>query len=850
MLLAEVILPLAVKSNFTYRVRPEDEGSIAIGKRVLVRFGGNASGGKIYTGVVRHLFERPEAVAHDPRPEGPDNGGWEEEPDPSSRLREIEDVLDELPVLYEAQLEVFRWAAFYYCCTEGEVLKAALPAGLKPESALRVRASASMAAGGEDGDRWHQLALPDKDFLLMEALYIQPVLNFEEVSRIWDVANPMPRLRAMQAKGIVDVFQEVEEAYKPRYKKYLRLADSCMNEPAIHAALDSVEKNPIQETLLLHIVGAYHQQKPVPKDETLKLLNIKAAVVSQLVKKGFLAEEEVQIDRMELYSHGEKLKAFSGTLTEEQQRALNEINTSFAEKTANPVLLHGITGSGKTHIYIELIRAALAKGRQVLYLLPEITLTKQIVDKVKAAFGNKVGIYHSRFNDHERVEIWHKVRNREYDVVVGVRSSIFLPFKDLGLIVVDEEHDGSFKQQEPAPRYNARDLAIYYAYQQGIPVVLGSATPSFESYHNALAGKYTLVELHQRAIAATLPTIQLVDMRNEYKRRTVRGSFSSVLHQAIGDTLARGEQVILFQNRRGYSPYLSCLTCGHVPQCINCDISLTFHKEKNHLRCHYCGYTEYKTTQCSVCDNHTMQPKGMGTEKIEEQVQELFPNHVVGRMDLDTTRTKFGYQQLIAQFEAGEIHILVGTQMVSKGLDFENATLVGVMNADNLLTFPDFRASESAYQLLTQVSGRAGRSTKKGSVIIQTSMTDSMVLQSVEKPFEAFYSAESPNRRPLGYPPFTRVVRIETSHKDRDFTERETQRLDGIMRPHFGSNLLGPDYALVARVRNQYRMQFMLKVSKALPAKELRALLAQCTATYYAQAPVKTLRITTDPDPM
>lgn len=825
---AEIILPLALKSNFTYRIPEEMKEAASVGKRVLVRFGGKTyDSGKLYTGIIRKLYERP--------PQMP--------PAAAQEIRLIEEILDDTPVLFEAQMATFTWMAFYYACTEGEVLKAALPAGLKPESSLRIAMI--------DGLPWETLQTSDKEYVLLDGLSIQPVLTLEEVCAIWGIANPLPRLRAMQARGWLRLYQEVDDAYKPRFKKFLRIADAYLaDEKALAEALDGLHNAPAQENLMLHILGAYYQQQPVPKDEALKALELTSGVVKALIKKGLIAEDEVQIDRLALYGYAAKEKHI--TLTAQQETALAQVRASFSsDAPSRPVLLNGITGSGKTHIYIELIREVLAKGKQVLYLLPEITLTKQIVDKVKAAFGDRVGIYHSRFNDNERVEIWQKVCNVEYDVVIGVRSAVFLPFKNLGLIVVDEEHDDSFKQQEPAPRYNARDVAIYYAHSLGIPIVLGSATPCFESYQNALAGKFLLVELTQRAIAATLPAVVLVDMRQEYKRKTVQnGVFSSVLFEEMCAALERKEQIILFQNRRGYAPYLTCLTCGTVPMCVNCDISLTFHKEKNFLRCHYCGHTEYQTQSCKTCGNYTMNPKGLGTEKIEEQVQVLFPNHTVARMDLDTTRSKFGFQNLITQFEAQQIDILVGTQMVSKGLDFENVTLVGIINADAALTYPDFRAYEKAYHLLTQVSGRAGRSTKKGRVIVQTSMPENVVLQHIQKPYAEFYQQEAPNRQPLGYPPFTRVVRIETAHKDRDFIEAETRRLDAILRPHFGSNLLGPDYALIARVRNLYRMQFFLKVAKNLPPKLLRELLQSSIVQYYEQASPKTLRVILDIDPL
>ena len=817
---AEIILPLALKSNFTYLPTKEQLPRLITGVRVLVNFGKN----KIYTGVVRRLKE-------------------EQRPDVLNKLKPIEDILDDAPILYETQFQLFEWIASYYMCTQGEVLKAALPAGLKPESALRI----AMA----DDLNWESLETTDKEYTLLEALSIQPVLNFKEVSAIWDILNPTPRLRTMEARGWIKLYQEVEERYKPKFKTFLRLADDYTQEDNIRAALDLLDKPKTQrqESLLMRIVSDFYRGKPSPKSETLKETEMSASVAKALITKGFVVEDKVRVDRLELYGYLQKEKHVS--LNPQQAIALSAIQSSIAANRSKPVLLHGITGSGKTHIYIELIKEALAEKKQVLYLLPEITLTKQIIDRIKTEFGAKVGIYHSRFNDQERVEIWQKVCNNAYDIVIGVRSAVFLPFHNLGLIVVDEEHDHSFKQYEPAPRYQARDLAIYYAQMIKCPIILGSATPSFESYFNALHGKYEMVELHKKAIATHPPELHLIDMRVERKNKQIQGIFSQRMLKEIEDTLNRKEQVILFQNRRGYSPYLICQNCGYVPECINCDISLTFHKAKDHIRCHYCGHTDYALHQCSQCGHHAMRRAGAGTERIEEQVQEHFPQAVVERMDTDTTRTKMAFQHIISRFEKGQIDILVGTQMVSKGLDFEDVTLVGVVNADNVLTFPDFRAYERAYQLLTQVSGRAGRSHKKGRVFIQTHMPDNIVLKAIEtgSPYRQFFDQEVISRQELGYPPVSRIIRIELSHNDPAFIEKQSLKLDGMLRPYFGANLLGPDYPLIARVRNQYRMQFMIKLGKNLSVKKVRSLLQELIVTYYQQAEKKNLRIILDADP-
>ncbi|WNJ19203.1 primosomal protein N' [Pontibacter sp. G13] len=814
--IAEIILPLPVKSNFHYIAKPDQALKIQVGKRVLVPFGKR----KIYTGIIRAISNTPFSASE------------------MDRMREIDEVLDIEPILNERQLSLFDWIAFYYFCTPGEVFKAALPLGLKPESSLKIRLKEP---------NWHHLTMSDAEFLLMEALEIQTEIDFQTAADIWEIANPRPRLIQMESKGWIELVKWVEETYKPKFKTFLTLTEAYQSRDQLEEAFELVSRSAHQENLLMTVAAAFYKGKSVPKTETLKSLDITSAVSKALVKKGILNEEQVQVDRMDL--HGYEPASQDLILTPEQQRAFGEIQGYLSEPSKKPILLHGITGSGKTHLYMSCMKPIIEAGRQILYLLPEITLTKQIIDRIRSVFGDKVGIYHSRFNDHERVEIWQKVRKGEYQIVIGVRSAIFLPFPNLGMIVVDEEHDHSFKQYEPAPRYQARDVATYMGRHFDIPVILGSATPSMETYTNALEGKYHLVELHKRAIAAKLPDIQVVDMRMQRQKRLTKGMFSQPLEQAIRETLERKEQVILFQNRRGYSPYLLCETCGYVPQCIHCDISMTYHKEKGHLRCHYCGYTDFNVQKCSNCSNYTLRRAGIGTERIVESVQEYFPEYVVERMDWDTTRTKHGYANLIQRFENRQIDILVGTQMVSKGLDFEHVTLVGVILADNLINFPDFRAHEQAYQLITQVSGRAGRSTKRGRVIIQTMMPDSPILTHIERPFKDFYQLQLAERAQFAYPPHARMIRVEIKHKDRTFIEAEAMRLYNIMHPSFGANLLGPDYALVPRVRNQYRMQFLLKIGKEISPKKLRTHLEELIDRYFQQAPKKTLRIVVDIDP-
>lgn len=816
--LAEIILPLAVKSNYSYKLQPSQVADAAVGKRVYVQFGR----GKIYTGVIKRVWDEI-------NPENPE------------KMKFVEEIIDEAPIIFDAQFKMMEWMAFYYMCTEGEVLKAALPIGLKPQSNQFVQMA-------EEDANWEEWITDDKEYLLLEALATQPELSTIEVGDIWGVQNPLPRIKKMEERGWVRIIQRVETTYQPKTKTYLALTPLLIHdETALHKALDSLSRSHQQENLLLHVLSRHLQQQIVPKSETIKQLNVSPAVVKALVEKGFLVEQHLEIDRLpDIVSEPVQ----SMQLSKVQLPVFKDIQSSFQAHPAKPVLLYGITGSGKTLIYVHLIKEMILQGKQVLYLLPEISITQQIIDRVRREIGHRVGVYHSRFSNNERVEIWQKICNKQYDVVIGVRSAMFLPFENLGLIIVDEEHDRSFKQDNPAPRYNARDVAIWMGHSFKCNVLLGSATPSFETFYNAKSGKYHLVELKERAISAKLPTLETVDMRKELKDKSAKGVFSSVLMKATQEALIRGEQVILFQNRRGFSPYLLCTTCGHVPECVNCDISLTYHKQKDYVRCHYCGHTEYLHDKCPTCGNFTLKKQGIGTEKIEEEIKALFPAAVVERMDLDTTRGKTKFQRLIARLEAREIDILVGTQMVSKGLDFENVTLVGVVNADNLLSYPDFRVYEQAYQMLTQVSGRAGRSTKQGKVIIQTHQPDNQVLMMLTDDYDKFYDATVHQREELAYPPFNRLISIELHHPEQLFIEKEALRLNALFKPTFGDYLLGPDYATIPRVRNTYRMHFLLKLGKTFSLQKVREALIQCIELYYAQAPNKTLRIVMDVDPI
>lgn len=817
LIIAEIILPVPVKSNFDYLVPPSLADRAAVGMRAVVTFGKS----KMYTGVIKSLREETDEAK-------------------LRKFKLVEDFPDDRPVLRPQQLELFAWIAYYYFCTEGEVMKAGLPSGLKLQSEVVVEFA--------DLPEWENLDLDPMEYDLLNLLRHRAYMPVAEVSQLWGIQGPLPRLRNMEARGLLRVVHRLKEGYKPKTEKYIELAVAWQDEEKLHDAFAMVQNAPRQEEALMLIVESFFQKKPLSKKDLKKRLQGIDSGIKGLVQKEIAVEVAVPVDRVAMLHYRENKKDI--TLNAEQVAALQTIRDSFAANPGRPVLLHGVTGSGKTHLYIELIREALDRGDEVLYLLPEIALTQQIIDKVKSEFGEKVGVYHSRFSDDERVEIWQKVLVGEYKIVIGVRSAIFMPFRKLGLVVVDEEHDHSFKQAEPNPRYNARDVAIYATRILGHNIVLGSATPSFETFYNARLKKYTVAQILNRATVSELPQIRIVDMREQRKKRLGQGHFSSTLIEALTKTLERREQAILFQNRRGFVPWLTCMNCGHVPRCINCDITLTYHKAKGHLKCHYCGYTDHEFGKCEKCASYELKQQGIGTERIEEELQLAFPEARIARMDLDTTRTRHGFLKLIRSFEKHEVDILVGTQMVSKGLDFENVTLVGVVEADLMLNFADFRAYERAYQLLTQVSGRAGRSHKKGQVLIQTYLPENPVLNLLQKPYDLFFDLEMKNREQLEYPPYTRIIRMELRHKNQLFLETQSEALRNILLPTFGSALLGPEYPQVTRLRNEYRQVAMFKLPKNASVAKVRNVLAERIDFYYKNAPKKTLRILVDVDPM
>jgi len=777
-LFVEVILPLAIAKNYTYRVPFEWNGLVAIGKRVVVQFGKS----KLYTAIVVALGNRP--------PE-------------KYEAKYIIEILDDRPVVTGAQLQFWYWMSDYYMCYPGEVMNAALPSALKLASETRITLN--------KGFEFDRSALHDKEYLIVEALDIQPELTVSDIVKLLGQKTVMPVLKLLFEKNIIHISEEVSERYKPRTRTFITLHPDYHNQDNLKELFSILEKRAAKQAdaVLAYIKLARHQ-KAITKNELVEESGAAAASINSLIEKEIFIAEEKNVSRL-YFEDAEDYNTFE--LSEQQREVLADINVQF--KQTEVVLLHGVTSSGKTQLYIRLIEEVIAAGRQVLYLLPEIALTTHIIERLRMYFGTNIGIYHSRFNDNERVEVWQKVLNNEYKVVLGARSSVFLPFNDLGLIIVDEEHETSYKQYDPAPRYNARDAAIFLANMHKGKVLLGSATPSFESYYNARTHKYGFAELTERYGGVKLPEIEVVSIAKETKEKTIRSHFTSVLLADIDTALLAKEQVILFQNRRGYAPILMCKICAYTPKCINCDVSLTFHKSSGKLHCHYCGYKEDSPKICPACGSTHLEYKGFGTEKIEDELQLLLPDARIARMDLDTTRSRNSLQTLLNDLEEKKIDVLVGTQMVAKGLDFSGVTVIGIVNADSLLKFPDYRANERSYQLLAQVSGRAGRRDKQGKVVIQTyDVNHRVIKQVIENDYTGLYFTEMEERRNFKYPPFYRIINLDIKHKDPEMVNNQSAYLAVELRKHFGDRVIGPEYPLVGRIRNYYIKSIMLKFEK------------------------------------
>lgn len=829
----DVIIPVSLPNLYTYRVPHEWNELIQVGQRVVVQFGKS----KRYSALVRRIHETPPSTY---------------------AAKYIDGILDEHPIVEETQFKLWEWISGYYMCNIGEVMLAALPGGLKLASETRILLHPDCDVNG---------SYTEKEHAIIEALGVRQVLSIQDVSEIVDQKSVYSLIKEMIDKKIILVEEELKEKYKPKFETFVRLSPSVENEESLRQVFDKLEKKAAKQ---LEVIMAYmkladyysSEKKPVKKSDLVKVVEGAEAAIRSLVKKEWIELYEQQVDRIKA-GIGENKTV---ELNEDQQQVLDQIKSQFAgapEKSPKEVvLLHGVTSSGKTEIYIKLIAEALKEGKQVLYLLPEIALTTQIILRLRKYFGEKVGVYHSKFNEQERVEVWKNVlrfsaaeneqeRNSSCQLLIGARSALFLPFSNLGLVIVDEEHDSSFKQYDPAPRYNARDAAIYLASLFKAKTLLGSATPAVESYFNASEGKYGFVTLLKRFGGIQMPEILIADIKEASKKKQMHSHFSPMLLEEMKLALENKEQIILFQNRRGFAPQIECETCAWVPQCTNCDVSLTYHKAGNQLRCHYCGYTTKPPSKCSACGDTHLKMKGFGTEKIEEELAVFFPKARIGRMDLDTTRSKFAHQHIIRDFEGGNIDILVGTQMVTKGLDFDHVSLVGILNADSMLNFPDFRSYERSFQLMAQVAGRAGRKNKRGKVVIQTYHPDHSIIQDVwNNNYLSMYTNQLLDRRNFHYPPYYRLIELTLIHKDLDLVNVGAKELANKLKSIFGKRVLGPEFPLVSRIRNSYYKNILLKVEKESSIVQAKKQLAECIDQFRIMPEFKSIRVQLDVDPI
>lgn len=789
----DVLLPLPLANWYTYSLPESLEGQVQTGSRVIVPFGKK----KFYTALVANVHYCP--------PEG-------------YEIKEVTEVLDTRPVLLPQQFRLWKWMASYYLCTMGDVYKAALPSGMKLESETIVTANPDYEA---------TTPLTPREQQVLDLLTQDPEQCITQLEKRLNVTrNILPVINNLLAKGAISVKEELKRNYKPKTEIRVKLSPDCQTEERLHQLFDELGRAPKRLALLmkyLELSGFFTDKaslREVSKKELLTRADATPTIFNGLVEKGIFETYLYEVGRLDR----EQTRTVAiNPLNPAQQAAYDAILSHFREK--NVCLLHGVTSSGKTEIYIHLIRQAIESGRQVLYLLPEIALTTQITERLKRVFGGRIGIYHSKFPDAERVEIWQKQLRPEghYDIILGVRSSVFLPFHNLGLIIVDEEHETTYKQQDPAPRYHARDTAIMLASIYGAKVLLGTATPSIDSYHNALAGKYGLVTLNERYKDIRLPEIRIVDIKELARKKMMNGPFSPELLAAVRQALERHEQVILFQNRRGFAPMIECKVCGWVPKCKNCDVSLTYHKGLNQLTCHYCGYTYAVPRSCPACGSVELVNRGFGTEKIEDNIREIFPDAKVARMDLDTTRSRSAYERIIADFEAGKTHILIGTQMVSKGLDFDHVSVVGILNADNMLNYPDFRAHERAFQLMAQVAGRAGRRDKRGLVILQTKSPDLPVIhQVVTNDYKQMYEDQTAERKLFHYPPFCRFIYVYLKHRKEDVVTQAADTLAAWLRTAFGDKVLGPDKPPVGRIQMLFIKKIVIKLDLNMSGTKVR----------------------------
>jgi len=810
----EVILPLSLAKTFTYSVSESEYNYIQIGMRVAVPFGKS----KIYTALVIDIHENKPSLYD---------------------AKEIHQILDEKPIVNEIQIAHWQWIASYYMCAIGDVYRGAMPSGLLLESETIISQKQDVFV--------EESQLSDEEFLVYEALQQQSSLKVKDIINILNKKNIFPVIQKMIDKNILVLEEEMLESYTSKLIRYVKLHSKYDSNEGLSELLELLKNaNKQKEIVLSYFQISASEKKPVTVKKLVEIANSTSAIVKALIDKEIFEEYYIQVDRVNFSG---KTKEEQLKLSDTQEIAFDSIKESFTQKEV--CLLHGVTSSGKTEIYIKLIEDFIKEEKQILYLLPEIALTTQLVRRLRDYFGNKVAVFHSKYNNNERVEVWQQVlaQSPKAQIVIGARSALFLPFSNLGLVIVDEEHEQTFKQVDPSPRYHARDASIVLANSHQANVLLGSATPSIETYFNAQSGKYGLVEIFKRYGNVMMPDIELVDLKEKYFRKKMSGHFSDTLIDEITLALSLGEQVILFQNRRGFSPVIECMTCGHVPQCPQCDVSLTFHKHKNQLRCHYCGYSMAKPTNCHVCSSVDLTTKGFGTEQIQQELTELFPNTKIGRMDQDTTRGKFGFEKIIDSFKNREIDILVGTQMLAKGLDFDNVSLVGIMNADNLLFHPDFRAFERSYQMMTQVSGRSGRSEKQGKVIIQTyNPNHNTIQQVVNNDYEGMYKEQLYDRKIYNYPPYYKLIKFTLKHRDFDKLKEGSMWLYQVMKQNLVIPVLGPEEPPISRIRNEYIRTILIKIPISQPLQGTKKTIQKMLNSFDLVAQYRSIKVIVNVD--
>lgn len=813
----DVILPLPLHGCFTYSLSEEIAEEVQIGCRVVVPFGRK----KYYTAIVRNI--------HNAAPT-------------AYEVKEVTALLDVHPILLAEQFKFWEWLADYYLCTQGDVYKAALPSGLKLESETMVEYNPDFES---------DIRLPEREQKVLDLLSVESEQCVTKLEKDSGIKNILSVIKSLLDKEAIFVKEELKRTYKPKVETRVRLTIAARDEQRLKELFEELERAPKQLDLLMKYIELSgvlgNQPKEVTKKELLHRASVSPAIFNGLVDKAIFEVYQQEIGRLNLIQSS---ISPLHPLNDHQQRAYHDIMEVFREK--NVCLLHGVTASGKTEIYIHLIEEIISQGKQVLYLLPEIALTTQITERLQRVFGSRLGIYHSKFPDAERVEIWQKQLSRKgYDIILGVRSSVFLPFRNLGLVIVDEEHENTYKQQDPAPRYHARNAAIVLAAMYGAKTLLGTATPSIETWYNAISGKYGLVELKERYREIQLPEIISVDIKELHRKKRMNGPFSPLLLQYIREALEQKEQVILFQNRRGFAPMIECHTCGWVPKCKNCDVSLTYHKGLNQLTCHYCGYSYQVPRVCPACEGVDLRNRGFGTEKIEDDIKTLFPEATVTRMDLDTTRTRSAYERIIADFEQGKTDILIGTQMVSKGLDFDHVSVVGILNADTMLNYPDFRAYERAFQLMAQVAGRAGRKNKRGRVVLQTKNIDHPIIpQVILNDYEGMVGGQLAERQMFHYPPYYRLIYVYLKNRNETLLDLMAQTMANKLRSVFGSRVLGPDKPPVARVQTLFIRKIIVKIEVNAPMVRARELLMQVQKEMIAEDRFKSLIVYYDVDPM